>query len=284
MKLNDDINIEPIYAALSNDKYNSGTADYTPSSLNQPAYQRRLQQDYEGTENASDRIFALLGTATHHVIELAAENMPNYISERRYYGSIATDYGDKSVGAQIDLYDTEALALYDMKVTSAYSVAGGKPKDDWVAQLNVGRWCIFQDTHECVESMTIVAILRDWSKMKAKTDRFYPQKQVVKVKIPVWTLEQTEAWIRGRINTIEKYLSQPIKECTPCSDEEVWARPNKFAVMKKGLKRATKLHDTLEDAKAHAATDSKFFVENRPGERIRCSNYCSMSEFCKFSA
>ena len=37
---------EAVYLAVCNDKYNPGTADYTPSSLNEPAYLRRLKKEF----------------------------------------------------------------------------------------------------------------------------------------------------------------------------------------------------------------------------------------------
>ena len=282
MQLIDDIGIRPIYEALKNDKYDRGAADYTPSSLNQPAYQRRMMDEYDSIENASEKIFALLGTSVHHMVELAAEFNDEYVSERRYYGTIETDYGDKKVGAQIDLYNTDTNAIYDMKVTSAYSAIKGEPKSDWVAQLNVCRWCVNADTGNLPESLTIVAILRDWSKLQALRDRSYPRQQVVKIPVPLWTLEKTRNWIRSRINLIERYRSQPLTDCAPCTDEEVWAKPTKWAVMKSGKTRAVKLYDNNDDAANHAKGEGNLYVEKRKGERVRCQAYCPVSQHCKF--
>jgi hypothetical protein len=60
-----------------------------------------------------------------------------------------------------------------------------------------------------------------------------------------------------------------------CTDEERWTTPQKFALMKNGAKRATKLFDikpeTVEDG---------YFIEHRPAVYRRCEDYCSVSKFC----
>lgn len=275
---------EPIFMALQNDKYDPGMADYTPSSLNQPAYQislgNRLPPE-KITEPASSRIWALLGSAVHYMIELAGEQAKGrYTCEKRYYGTVDTLYGPKKIGAQIDLLDTFGnMRSYDMKVTSVYS-AMKDPKADWVQQMNVGRWCIWKETGYIVNGLTIVGIWRDWVKTKVNTSN-YPASQCGMIEIPLWDLDETERWIIQRVEEREyAKAAYRVEDVPPCTDEDVWAKPTKYAVMKPGGSRAVKLCDTETEALAVVGEKSGTFIEMRPGARTRCEGYCPVSSYC----
>ena len=90
-----------------------------------------------------------------------------------------------------------------------------------------------------------------------------------------------------------KFLEIEAAEALPddllplCTPEERWAKPPKFAVMKNQNKRATKLFDTEEEAQSfidfHSRNSKdKFFIEKRPGTDGKCSEYCSVCEFCDY--
>jgi hypothetical protein len=66
-----------------------------------------------------------------------------------------------------------------------------------------------------------------------------------------------------------------------CSDEERWTKPDTWAVMKKGAKRATKVFDNVDAAKSHAdGLGAGYGIVKRDGGRTRCENYCSVADFC----
>lgn len=281
MKLINDGLPEPIFLALQNDKYTPGEADYTPSSLNQPVYQRKLIREHgrDIEEPASGRIWALLGSAVHYMIELAGERSIDYICEKRYYGDIEITLGKFKIGAQVDIYDTSiplSHAIFDMKTTSAYSVQNGA-KAEWEQQLNVQRWCIWKETGEVVKSLNIVAIVRDWHKSKLH-EPGYPQKQVVTIPINVWTFEQTSNWIAGKVYYHE---SAKLVDPEPCDEFDTWEKAGKWVVRKVGASRATRLYDTESDAKDDLDGRGKGFeMMERKGERIRCAGYCPVSSIC----
>ena len=108
----------------------------------------------------------------------------------------------------------------------------------------------------------------------------YPKAPVQIVDIPVWKDEDVEAYIKERVKLHKKskLLSDIGDELPLCTDEERWKKPTKYAVMKKGAKRAVKLFDDLDTANTVCAENNKegsFYVEKRVGEAIRCTgNYC----------
>ena len=67
----------------------------------------------------------------------------------------------------------------------------------------------------------------------------------------------------------------------PCTDEERWLRPSKWAIKKKGRKRALKLHDTEREAQDHIdSLGAGHEIEYRKGEAVRCMKYCPVAAFC----
>lgn len=272
---------EPIFLAVSNDKYDPGRSDYTPSSLIAPAYQRKLIRENRDKIKipASSRIWALLGSAVHYMIELAGEKAAEtYECERRFYGEIdVPGYGIKTVGAQVDILQrAPTVEIHDMKTTGVYA-AQKEAKDEWIQQLNLGRWCVFRETGILVEKLNIVGIWRDWRKRDIGQPG-YPQTQVSSIPLEVWSLDRTEAWIVERIIEREIAAEQALEDALPCSREDMWAKPDKWAIKKPGGSRARKVCD--DELEAVNELKAGEFIEERPGERTRCAGYCDAANIC----
>lgn len=264
---------DAIYRAVKNDSYSPGdTPSYTATSLLKPPRQARLMKNHadEIEEDASDRIWSLLGSAVHMVLERAGGNE---IKETRYYHKIDDDL----VSAQIDNLCLEKKTLTDFKVTTGWKFKGNKPPDpDFTIQLNIQGW-LLKKNGISVEKLNIVGILRDWSKLEAQRDREYPQAQVVIQAIPMWSDEQIEAWLRMRI-AAHKASKESLPDCTP---EEMWEKPTSYAVVKRGNSRAYKVFYNYDAAVGLAVKLGEMYaVETRIGERTRCANYCSVNKFC----
>lgn len=269
MKLTNRLGLpDAIVQALKNDPYDKGNADISVTSLIDSPRKVALAAQYADslTEDASDRIWSLLGQSIHTILERANRKG---VSERRL--SIVVE-GWKISGG-MDLYD-EAGVLSDYKTTSVWAVKNGL-KPEWEKQLNVYAHILRANGHE-VKGLQIVALLRDWSAPEASRAEYYPQAQVVTMDVPLWSDARAAKYVRERV-----ILHQQARLSLPaCTDEEMWTKPTVFAVMERGKKRAVKLHASEADAQAHAARDKSFYVEKRPGERTRCRTYCQVSKFC----
>ena len=66
-----------------------------------------------------------------------------------------------------------------------------------------------------------------------------------------------------------------------CTKEEMWCSDEKWAVMKEGNKKATKLFDNKVDSFKMASTNGKYYVQHRPAERKRCAEYCGVNKWCE---
>ena len=90
----------------------------------------------------------------------------------------------------------------------------------------------------------------------------------------LWSDEQADAFIEERVRLHQ--LDEP----PHCSDEDVWAKPTKYALMKAGRKSAVSLHATAGEAAAARAALGAGYVEVRPGTAERCQNYCPVADYC----
>lgn len=288
MKLTNRLNLPmPIVEAIKNAGYDKGHSDITTTGLIEPVRIGALKHHYAEhlEEDASDLIYSLQGQSIHTILERAAAALESqgFIAEQRFYIEVS----GWTVGAQIDVFDAGAGILQDYKVTSVYSVRDGV-KEEYAQQMNIQAECLRQAGYT-VNKLQIAAILRDWSKGERGRDQKdaeakgfesrYPEHQVKIIDVPLIPREEVIAFIQERVEAHRAARSAGIDQLPLCTDEERWARASKWAVVEKGKKRATKLHDTEEDARAHAEQLGAK-VEARPGVSMRCASYCPVASKC----
>lgn len=259
---------QAIVDAVTNDGYSRGSADISVTGLLRPPRLAVLEMQHENeiVEDASDRIWSLLGQSIHTILERANRKA---IVERR----LSIEMEGWTVSGGMDVYEEEGILL-DYKVTSVWKLIKGD-LDEWEKQLNLYGVILRHHGHK-VEKLQVITILRDWSKMEAARDPAYPQSQIVNVNITLWPNDIAVKFMRERI-ILHKQARLSLPECSP---EDRWARPDVYAVMKVGRKTAVKLYSSENEAKAHVGFDRNLFVTHRPGVSVRCQAYCSVSKFC----
>ena len=108
-------------------------------------------------EDASNRIWSLLGQAVHVVLE---RTDPDAETEHRLFaechGWLISEAIDRLVP---DPQRPGKAVIEDYKITSAWSVLRG-PKSEWIDQLHVLQWLAECNGHD-VQRLSIVTILRD---------------------------------------------------------------------------------------------------------------------------
>lgn len=259
--------------ALERDSHKG--ADYSASQLQKPVRMVHLEKRHslEVTEDVTDRIWMLLGSAVHAVLESGeteSQLVEQYMSE---------DIAGVKLSGMADLY--EDGIIYDYKFTSVWSCIYIADKmKEFTSQLNTYAW-LFEKTGFPVHGLKIVMILRDWQASKAKYDPNYPDVQIQVIDIPLSDLVNTEDYIVDRINEYELWKDMPDKELPECTASDRWAKLPKYAVMKKGRKSALRVLDTKEAAETWMLHEGKGdSIEERKGEMWKRCDYCSVSAFC----
>jgi hypothetical protein len=262
----------PIVAAVANDTYTKGDADFSVTELLTPPQIVRLRRQHAAslTEDASDRIWSLLGQAVHSIIERAGAKDANVLTET----TLVTNFEGTTIKGTFDSLTISQAELNDFKVTTVWKVLNDQVPEDWEQQTNIYRWMLHREKGIVANAIAIIAILRDWSKREADRRSDYPQAQAIRLEVPVWPFEATEAFVRSRLNLHSlDYLG--------CTDDDIWAKPSKWAVMKKGRQSAVKLFDTEDQAADFLPSVPGGYLEYRPGQATRCESYCPVSQFCE---
>jgi hypothetical protein len=136
-----------------------------------------------------------------------------------------------------------------------------------------------------VKRCRFIALLKDHSKTDALRERDYPPDPVFIYEFPVTTMNlfKIEMFLKGKVREYKHCIALKDDAIPPCTSEERWERPPKFAVMKTGQKRAVRLFDKREDADLFIQTKGEnHYVEFRRGDSIRCRSFCLCKSFCNF--
>lgn len=262
--------------------YGAHNFDATVTQLIEPGQIAWLKQQHadELTEDVSDRLWSLLGQSVHAI--LAAVEVPESLPEQR----LSMEVLGWLIGGKPDLYrvvDGRGV-ITDYKVTSVYSflLEGGAAKQEWVEQLNMYA-VLYRAAGFQVDELVVSAILRDHMRSKLGDIR-YPRIPYQKVEVPVWPKLTAQGFLEHRV---KEHQEAQLGKFHGCSPEERWAELPKWAVMKKGQKKALKLHLDPVGAAEHGAAlatkmpQSKFYIEDRPGKNKRCEDYCPVVQWCE---
>jgi hypothetical protein len=225
--------------------------------------------------DVADCVWQIWGTAVHLIFERAG--IEGFTEEK-----FSVPVSNSKVTGRVDLYDLENETVYDWKTASTWKVQFND-FSDWDKQGLIYAWLMKQNGLK-VKEIKFVALLKDHSKSKARKDMEYPQKPVVvlTVKVTEEALKEIEAFINMKVRQFEVAETLVDEKLTPCTKEERWESPAKYAVMKTGRKTAIKLFDTKEEAEKNMVSIGGTYVEERKAESKKCHDYCVCSQFCPF--
>lgn len=225
--------------------------------------------------DVADSIWAIFGTAVHAIMENQKDN-----SFKEEFFSV--DVLNSKVTGKVDSYDMENEIIVDWKTASIWKI---KMNDfaDWKRQGLIYSW-LLKKSGLNVKKCRFVAMLKDHSKTKSKIESDYPKSPVYVFEFSVTEkdLEEIEKFIFAKVEELERCEKLSDDEIPTCSKEERWATDDKFAVMKNGRKSAIRVFDTKEEAESRMAELKGEYIEERPAESRKCSEYCACCEFCNF--
>jgi hypothetical protein len=264
---------------LKRPTYSKGKAHLSATQLlNSPkivALTKKFEDELE--QDVSDMVWSIFGTAIHGVLEHGKDD--NHIVEERLH----TTFDGWRISGAIDLQiitGQDKVSIRDYKTTSAWAVMN--EKYEWEQQLNIYAWLVETVKLQIVDSVGIVAIIRDWSRRDAARNPDYPQSPVKEIPITLWPYQQREDFISERISKHSEceFHMETDEELPPCTPEEMWEKPTTWALKKKGGVRAIKVYETQEEAEA--ALDPKVHeIEVRLGSRTRCESFCPVNTYCQ---
>ena len=273
------LNLPKPFVEMAKRDYELEPNEYRVTSLlkgiRETILERRHGKEIE--QDVSDMIWLLFGTAVHSILERHAEGDNEFKEER-----IKIPFGNYILSGQFDLYNDETKTVTDYKTASVWKVIYGD-FTDWRRQTLIYAYML-RKIGFYAENSEIVALLKDHSKRDAKTKAGYPKLPVQK--IPFHFTEEDfqgiEVWLSDSFLEIARCETLPDDELPLCTPDERYNSGDKFAVMKKGNKKAMRVLDSKEEAEKWMGDNGGDSIEPRPGEDKKCIDYCNCCEFCNY--
>ena len=276
---------EPIVRAVTPKKTpenRRGGADISVTELIGPPRVKQLQDLHwdDMVADVADLLYALQGTVVHDILKRNSSE-GEYVEERLRM-VVPVDGREWVVSGQFDLITSGVRELMDYKTTSVWRRIFGAP--EWEEQLNVYRLLLLENEKQDVVSVKNVLLYRDWSESEARrSDNGYPADRAEVLIQRLWPVPKIRAFVEARLRAHSEKM--PL-----CTKEEMIEKNAKLAVRVVGAKKALRLFDPDEQEAADRFAieyqqqypGKHLEYEDRPGERVRCSKFCKVWQFCEF--
>jgi hypothetical protein len=276
-QITNELGLHPaIYESIKAGWYSGDPRTYFRSvtGLLKPPWMAALEDEHadEISEEAMELLWSLMGAAMHAIVERGADEVG--LTEERMCMKIG---GELISGGSDLLREVDGrYVVTDFKLTSVWTWVYGRRLEEWERQINLYAM-LFRNAGFDVQEGEVCLLFRDWSKTKARVEADYPPQSITHP-VEIWPAEQQLAFAEERVR-----LHKLGMEAGPCTAEERWAKPDTFAVMKKGNKKASKVCDSREEAEAYiGAKKIDASIDCRPGGSIRCEDYCPVAKWCSF--
>lgn len=290
MKITNKYNLNPMLLKwLKFDEYDYHPGIYSATTLFKPIRATKLSERHwdELTTDASDMINSRSGTGWHDSMEKALKDVERYVTEQRFFHTIEVDGKDVTISGKMDVLEVgeDFVKIHDHKETKVWKYILEEKHIDWITQLSIYRWLVFHNWGVLADDIAGINIkFNDWQKKKAREDPGYPEIALTSIEIELLPLDETEDYVRTRLKELYDADDLADDDLPWCTDEELWRSQEKWAVIGKGNKRATKVFDFREEAESLAriltSKQKKDYVaEHRPGVVKRC-NYCVCRPVC----
>ena len=198
-------------------------------------------------------------------------DIPVYIEQRR-----AKKIDGFIVSGKFDLIVNGEL--HDIKTTKTYSYITGSNEGDYRLQGSIYRW--LNPDIISGDFVHINYLFTDWTPTRAIADPDYPKSRCITKPISLYSIEETEVYIKKRIADLKYYEDMDQEELPQCTMKELWQDLSKYALYRDPNKtqRATKLEN---DAMIHNATKygGKGLIIKREGQVRRC-HFCEAKGIC----
>jgi hypothetical protein len=197
--------------------------------------------------------------------------------------NMSQEFDGVLLSGTLDRYIISEKKIRDYKTISATQMMFPETKETWYLQQNIYAHMLRKLGYE-VESIEILAIVKDWSKMKVMQNKDYPRSPFVVVPIEIAKDEDVEKYILERIKLHKKsWEGEPI----PCTNKDRWAKADTYKVKATGNKRAVKNFDSMQQAETFIEEnqfkyppEKELYIDIVPAESFRCAHYCPVAKVC----
>lgn len=262
------------------------------------------------SQDLQDLIPSRMGTALHDAIESSwkADSLPEVLAKLGYPGKVIErvkinpprpgfDPNDINIWVEqrsemeIDGFIVTGMfdlvfegAVEDYKSTGTYNWISGSNDEKYRLQGSIYR--LLNQDIVTSDYMKINFIFTDWSALKARADKNYPQRRIEVRRLELMSIADTKEYLRKRLQELKMFWGKPENQLPACTPEELWQKPTTYAYYKnpKNTTRATKVFsgDNAETEAIHRRhkDGGKGLVIKRPGE-VKFCRYCPARAICQ---
>jgi hypothetical protein len=203
--------------------------------------------------------------------DMQESSIPVYVEQRH-----ETTVGDYIISGKYDLVLDGTLS--DYKSTSVWTYIYDSNALKYTQQGSIYKWLAPDRITDNIVSIQF--IFTDWSAANAARDSKYPQSRVLTRDYPLWSTDQTEHYIKDKLQAVTNLLDKSQEELPQCTSEELWESATKYKYFKNpDAQRATKNFDSLDEANIRLATEGVGTIKTVLGEAKAC-RYCEVVEVC----
>lgn len=207
-------------------------------------------------------------------LKLNPDTLPVYIEQRTF-----KEFNGYLIGGKFDTVIDGRL--FDNKSTSVWGYLLGSRDEQHAQQGGIYRWL---NPDKIIDDYIYIQyIFTDWQKAMTKQRADYPKVRALEHPVEMLTLQQTEEFIKYKIDLLEKYKLAKEEDLPECTDEELWRSEPQYKYYSDPTKtsgRSTRNFDNLAEANKFLSEKGKGIVITKPGEVKRCS-YCAAAPICQ---
>lgn len=203
------------------------------------------------------------------------EYIPVYVEQRT-----EKQFEDFTITGQYDFIF--AGTLEDIKSTSVYTYMNKSKDLDYRLQGSIYRW--LNPDKIISDYMDIQYIFTDWSASGKFQNKNYPPAQQLPYRISLMSLQETEAFIKNKLNTLKQYWDMPEEDLPMCTDAELWKSPTVYKYYKDPEKisgRSTKNFTNLSEAQIRLNDDGNVGMIIPVEGTAKACQYCPAFTICK---
>ena len=170
--------------------------------------------------------------------------------------------------------------LNDFKSTSVWAYIFESNVDSYIKQGSIYKW--LSPDKITSDYINISYIFTDWSSTRAREKKDYPQFKAITRKYALWSVEETENWIKNRVEALIILWDTPQEGLPECTEEELWATEAKYKHYKdSNSTRATNggTFTSMDDALKFQGQKGGGIIKTIPGEVKHC-RYCPIQPIC----
>lgn len=260
------------------------------SAIHERLESSNTQMHYAKILNQAAAILSKIGTAEDKGANVGAWMRkyvkeviePKFPSDCLIEQTLTLECRGWTISGTLDRYIKSEKTIRDYKTITAEQLAFPEQKASWSKQQNIYAVMLRELGYE-VEKIEIVAIVKNWSKIKLATSKDYPRSSIVTIPLNVLDNNKMLEYIDKRV-AIHQRAEEG--EQVPCTKTDRWAKEDSYAVKKQGGKRALRvLPNTMLAQKFIDENEFKYpagslYIDPRPSESFRCKNYCAVSSIC----